>query len=98
MTPDALDPCRPRVGGEGGEGQTALVQRIMTNVCMSGRALCLECRVSWVRVPPGKSDCLGCAVLLCLACLFDLACFFLSSFSSLIKTCVFVCVCVCGMK
>ena len=29
-------------------------------------------------------DCLGCAVLLCLVCLFDLACFFLSSFSSLI--------------
>ena len=26
-----------------------------------------------------------CAVLLCLVCLFDLACFFLSSFSSLIK-------------
>ena len=32
-----------------------------------------------------KSDCLGCAVLLCLVCLFDLACFILSSFSSLIK-------------
>ena len=32
-----------------------------------------------------RSDCLGCAVLLCLVCLFDLACFFLSSFSSLIK-------------
>ena len=32
----------------------------------------------------GKSDCLGCAVLLCLVCLFALACFFLSSFSSLI--------------
>ena len=30
------------------------------------------------------TDCLGCAVLLCLVCLFDLACFFLSSFSSLI--------------
>ena len=27
----------------------------------------------------------GCAVLLCLVCLFDLACFFLSSFSSHIK-------------
>ena len=26
-----------------------------------------------------KSDCLGCAVLLCLVCLFDLACFFLPS-------------------
>ena len=55
-----------------------------------GRALCLEYRVSWVRVPPEaahfsrKSDCLGCAVLLCLVCLFALACFFLSSFSSLI--------------
>ena len=24
-----------------------------------------------------KSDCLGCAVLLCLVCLFDLACFIL---------------------
>ena len=41
-------------------------------------------------VPPGqlifsrKSDCLGCAVLLCLVCLFDFACFFLSSLSSLI--------------
>ena len=28
------------------------------------------------------SDCLGCAVLLCLVCLFDLACFYLPSFSS----------------
>ena len=37
-----------------------------------------------------KSDCLGCAVLLCLVCLFDLACFFLSSFSSLIKN-MYVC-------
>ena len=33
-----------------------------------------------------KSDCLGYAVLL-LVCLFDLACFFLPFFSSLIKTC-----------
>ena len=32
-----------------------------------------------------KSDCIGCAVLLCLVCLFDLACYFLSSFSSLIS-------------
>ena len=31
-----------------------------------------------------KSDYLGGAVLLCLVCLFDLVCFFLSSFSSLI--------------
>ena len=31
-----------------------------------------------------ENDCLGCAVLFCLVCLFDLACFFLSSFSSLI--------------
>ena len=38
-----------------------------------------------------KSDCLGCAVLLCLVCLFDLACFFLPSFSSLIKKHVHVC-------
>ena len=29
---------------------------------------------------------IGCAVLLCLVCLLDLACFFLSSFSSLIKS------------
>ena len=36
-----------------------------------------------------KSDCLGCAVLLCLVCLFDLACFFLSFFLliSHLKTC-----------
>ena len=52
---------------------------------LSGRALCLECRVSWVRVPPEaahcflrKSDCLGCAVLLCLV-----VCLLLSSFSHL---------------
>ena len=32
----------------------------------------------------------GCAVLLCLVCLFDLACFLLPSFSSLIKTCIHV--------
>ena len=32
---------------------------------------------------------IGCAVLLCLVCLFDLAFFFLPSFSSLIKTCTF---------
>ena len=36
-----------------------------------------------------KSDCLGCAVLVRLVCLLDLACFFLSSFASLIKTCKF---------
>ena len=34
--------------------------------------------------------CLGCAMLLCLVCLFDLACFFLPSFSSLIKTCIYM--------
>ena len=36
-----------------------------------------------------RSDCLGCAVLLCLVCLFDLACFFLSFFLlvSHLKTC-----------
>ena len=52
---------------------------------------CLEYRVSWVRVPPEaahfsrKSDCLGCAVLLCLVCLFDLLSFFLppSSFKNM---------------
>ena len=36
-----------------------------------------------------KSDCLGCAVLLCLVCLFDLACFFLPS---LIFKNVYVCI------
>ena len=47
----------------------------------------MECRgfESHPRQHLGKSDCLGCAVLLCHVCLFDLACFFLSSFSSLIK-------------
>ena len=52
----------------------------------------VECRVSWVRVHPRqliflrKSDCLECAVLLCLVvCLTLLASFFL--LSSLIKTC-----------
>ena len=39
-----------------------------------------------------KVDCLG--VLCCFAllpcCLFDLACFFLPSFSSLIKTCIYI--------
>ena len=43
-----------------------------------GRVLCLECRVSCVRVPPEtarKSDCLGCAVLLCLVCLTSLPSF-----------------------
>ena len=41
-----------------------------------------------------KSDCLGCAVLLCLICLFDFACFFLSS---LIKNMYNVhCTCACA--
>ena len=54
-----------------------------------GRALCLEYRVSWVRVPPRqlifsrKSDCLGCAVLLCLVCLTLLASFFHLSFKNM---------------
>ena len=58
----------------------------------AGRVLCLECRVSWVRVPPEaaylrKSDCLECAVLLCLVVsLTLLASFFLPSHLSL--TCV----------
>ena len=40
--------------------------------------------------------CPGCAVLLCLVCLFDLACLLLSFFLliSHLKTCVCVCVCV----
>ena len=50
---------------------------------------CIECRVfeshPMQLIFLWKSDCLGCAVLLCLVCLFDLACFFLPSFSSLIK-------------
>ena len=45
-----------------------------------------------------KSDCLGCAVLLCLVCLFDLACFFLSSFSSLIQKHVHVYTCTCNCQ
>ena len=47
--------------------------------------LCLEGRVSWVRVPPEaahfshrKSYCFGCALLLCLG-FFDITCFFLPS-------------------
>ena len=37
------------------------------HVHVAGRALCLECRVSWVRVPPEVHVAhLGCAVLLCL--------------------------------
>ena len=57
----------------------------------SGRVFCLECGVSWVRIPSEaanllwKSDCLGCAVLLCLVvCITLLASFFLPS-SSLIN-------------
>ena len=57
---------------------------VYTYMCIE----CLECRgfESHLRqlIFSRKSDCLGCAVLLCLVCLFDLACFFLSSFSSLI--------------
>ena len=50
---------------------------------LAGRALCLECRVSWVQVPPEAAhfsqemSCLPwvcCVALPC--CLFDLACFF----------------------
>ena len=50
--------------------------------------------MSWVESHPRqliflrKSDCLGCAVLLCLVCLTLHACFFHHSFSSLIKTCI----------
>ena len=55
-------------------------------------ALCLEYRVSWVRVPPRqliysrKSDCLGCAALF--VCLTLLTSFFLPSHLSL-KTCTY---------
>ena len=41
----------------------------------------------------GVCTCTLCTVLLCLVCVFDLACFYLSSFSSLIKTCIIICVC-----
>ena len=44
----------------------------------------MQKQVCTVHVHSRKSDCLGCAVLLCLVCLLDLAYFFLSSFSSLI--------------
>ena len=53
-----------------------------TCVRLSTCTLCLECRVSWVRVPPEaalrKSDCLGCAVLhfALFVCLTLLASFF----------------------
>ena len=60
-----------------------------------GRALCLQCRVSWFEshlrqlIFSRKSDCLGCAVLLCIVCLFVclplLASFFL--LISHLKTC-----------
>ena len=59
-------------------------------VYMCGRALCLECRVLWVQVPPEAahflriSDFLGCTVLLCLVvCLTLLASFFFPSHPSL---------------
>ena len=42
-----------------------------------------------VSTGPGQTVHVGCAVLLCLpCCLFDLVCFFLPPFSSLIKTCM----------
>ena len=53
--------------------------------------------MSWVRVPPEaahfsrKKDCLGCAVLLCLVCLFDLASFFHLSFKNMYVHNVHVC-------
>ena len=45
------------------------------------KATILHVHVSHLRqlIFSRKSDCLECAVLLCLVCLFDLACFFLSS-------------------
>ena len=43
----------------------------------------MSCRVLRQLIFLRKSDCLGCAVLLCLVCLFDLACFFLPSHLSL---------------
>ena len=44
------------------------------------RALCLECGMVWVRIPP-KAAHFSLAVLYWFAfCLFDLACFFLPSF------------------
>ena len=55
----------------------------LLHVAAMSECVCLACIIFHLHVHV-KSDCLGCAVLLCLACLFDLACFFLSSFSSLI--------------
>ena len=67
------------------------------NAAVPACALCLECRVSWVRVPPevvhfflGKVTALGVCYVALPCCLFDLACFFLPSFSSLIKTCIMI--------
>ena len=54
--------------------QCTHIVNIHVYISSVGRALCLEYRVSWVRVPPEAAhffDYLGCAVLLCLVCLFD---------------------------
>ena len=59
---------------------TRLVQRSVWGVERRGFGSHLRGLIS-----SGRGDCLGCAELLCLACLFGLACFFPSSFSSLIK-------------
>ena len=49
-----------------------------------------------VHVHVHESECLGCAVYVAFpCCLFDLACFFLPFFSSLIKTCMYMYVHVC---
>ena len=57
---------------------------IMSKLKLSGlKHVHVECRgfESHLRqlIFSRKSDCLGCAVLLCLVCLFDLASFFLPS-------------------
>ena len=61
----------------------------MYSMCLSLFTMCLYAQCVYMYMymgssPTRGSDCLGCAVFLCLVCLFELACFFLCSFSSLI--------------
>ena len=84
----------PAVGRKGGREDVCGT----LNVSLAGRPFCLECRVSWVQVPPeaahffGKNDCLGCAVLLCfVVCLTLLASFFLLHLSvNMYYTCIYM--------
>ena len=74
-------------GRRGDTGNCAVSQEILEV------DICVYTHVHGSSVFSRKSDCLGCAVVLCLVCLFDLACFFLSSFSSLIKNMYVTCTC-----